>query len=94
MPHSLPLLQPVLILGTARLLSMLLRRLGQPPVAGEMAAGIVLGPILLGALLPQWPAQVFEPSSLAALEGLPQLGAVLFMFIVDAAVRTPQGARH
>ncbi len=93
MSHSPLLLQLVLILGTARLLSMLLRRLGQPPVVGEMAAGIVLGPIVLGALLPQWHAQVFEPASLPALEGLSQLGLVLFMFIVGAELRAPQGAR-
>jgi Kef-type K+ transport system membrane component KefB len=43
MPHSPLLLQLVLILGTARLLSLLLERLGQPPVVGEMTAGIVLG---------------------------------------------------
>jgi len=93
MPHSPLLLQLVLILGTARLLSMLLRRLGQPPVIGEMAAGIVLGPVVLGALLPAWHAEVFAPASLPALEGLSQVGLVLFMFIVGAELRAPQGAR-
>lgn len=93
MPHSPLLLQLVLILGTARLLSMLLRRLGQPPVIGEMTAGIVLGPVVFGALLPGWHARVFEPSSLPALEGLSQVGLVLFMFIVGAELRAPQGAR-
>ena len=94
MPHSPLLLQLVLILGTARLLSLVLRRLGQPPVIGEMTAGIVLGPIVLGALLPRWHAQVFEPSSLPALDGLSQVGLVLFMFIVGAELRAPQGARR
>lgn len=94
MPHSPLLLQLVLILGTARVLSMLLRRLGQPPVIGEMTAGIVLGPIVLGALLPEWHAQVFEPSSLPALDGLSQVGLVLFMFIVGAELRAPHGARR
>ena len=93
MPQSPLLLQLVLILGTARLLSMVLRRLGQPPVIGEMTAGIVLGPIVLGALLPEWHAQVFERSSLPALEGLSQIGLVLFMFIVGAELRAPEGAR-
>ena len=93
MPQSPLLLQLVLILGTARLLSMVLRRLGQPPVIGEMTAGIVLGPIVLGALLPEWHAHVFEPSSLPALDGLSQVGLVLFMFIVGAELRAPEGAR-
>jgi len=94
MTHSPLLLQLVLILGTARLLSLLLERLGQPPVIGEMTAGIVLGPIVLGALLPEWHAQVFEPASLPALDGLSQVGLVLFMFIVGAELRAPQGARR
>jgi len=94
MPHSPLLLQLVLILGTARLLSLVLRRLGQPPVVGEMAAGIVLGPIVLGALFPEWHAHVFEPSSLPALDGLSQVGLVLFMFIVGAELRAPHGARR
>lgn len=94
MSHSPLLLQLVLILGTARLLSLLLRRLGQPAVVGEMTAGIVLGPIALGALLPEWHARVFEPSSLAALDGLSQVGLVMFMFIVGAELRAPQGARR
>jgi Kef-type K+ transport system membrane component KefB len=93
MPHSPLLLQLVLILGTARVLSMVLRRLGQPPVIGEMTAGIVLGPVVLGAILPEWYAHVFAPSSLAALEGLSQVGLVLFMFIVGAELRAPEGAR-
>ena len=87
------LLQLVLILGTARILSLVLRRLGQPPVIGEMAAGIVLGPIVLGAIFPDWHARVFDPSSLPALDGLSQLGLVLFMFIVGAEMRAPHGAR-
>jgi len=94
MPHSPLLLQLVLILGTARLLSLLLRRLGQPPVIGEMLAGIVLGPIVFGALFPGWHARVFEPASLPALDGLSQVGLVLFMFIVGAELRAPHGARR
>jgi Kef-type K+ transport system membrane component KefB len=94
MSHSPLLLQLVLILGTARLLSLLLRRLGQPAVIGEMTAGIVLGPIALGALLPEWHARVFEPSTLTALDGLSQVGLVMFMFIVGAELRAPQGARR
>jgi len=94
MPHSPLLLQLVIILGAARLLALMLRHIGQPPVIGEMAAGIVLGPIVFGALAPDLHAFVFEPSSLPALEGLSQVGLVLFMFIVGAELRMPQGARQ
>jgi len=94
MPHSPLLLQLVVILGTARLLSLLLRHLGQPPVIGEMTAGIVLGPIVFGALAPGLHAVVFEPESLPALDGLSQVGLVLFMFIVGAELRAPHRARQ
>jgi Kef-type K+ transport system membrane component KefB len=93
MQHSPLLLQLVIILGTARLLGIVLRYLGQPSVIGEMAAGIVLGPVVLGALAPEWHAEVFARSSLPALEGLSQLGLVLFMFIVGAELRLPTGVR-
>jgi Kef-type K+ transport system membrane component KefB len=93
MDHSPLLLQLVIILGAARLLGLVLRYFGQPAVIGEMAAGIVLGPIVFGALAPEVHAQLFAPSSRGALEGISQLGLVLFMFIVGAELRLPSGAR-
>ncbi len=88
------LLQLVAILAVARLFALLLQRFGQPPVIGEMLAGIALGPIVFGALAPDWQAWLFAPSSLGALDGLSQLGLILFMFIVGAELRLPQGARR
>lgn len=93
MSHSPLLLQLVVILGSARMLGLVLRYFGQPPVIGEMAAGIVLGPIVFGALAPELHEHVFERDSLGALGGLSQLGLVLFMFIVGAELRMPTGAR-
>ena len=93
MPHSPLLLQLVIILGTARLCGLLLRYLGQPPVIGEMAAGLLLGPIVLGAAAPEFHAQLFAPESLGGLSSLSTLGLVLFMFIVGAELRAPDGVR-
>ena len=93
MPHSPLLLQLVIILVTARLCGLLLRYAGQPTVVGEMAAGIVLGPIVFGALFPDFHAQLFAPESLAGLSSLSMLGLVLFMFIVGAELRAPDGVR-
>ena len=93
MPHSLLLLQLVVILATARACGLLLRRFGQPQVIGDMAAGIVLGPIVFGALLPDFHAQLFAKDSLPALSALSTLGLVLFMFIVGAELRAPAGVR-
>ena len=88
------LLQLIAILGVARLLSVLLRRFHQPPVIGEMLAGIALGPVVFGVLAPEWQAFLFAAESLGALDGLSQIGLVLFMFIVGAEVRLPDGARR
>ncbi|MBN8727147.1 MAG: cation:proton antiporter [Xanthomonadales bacterium] len=84
--------QVCVILATARALAWLLGRLGQPPVIGEMIAGIVLGPVVFGALAPGWHAALFPPDGLAALGGLSQIGLVLFMFIVGAELRAPASA--
>ncbi|MBL0162628.1 MAG: cation:proton antiporter [Xanthomonadales bacterium] len=88
------LIQLVVILGMARLLSIVLRHFGQPPVIGEMLAGIALGPMVFGALAPQAQALLFAPSSLSALDALSQIGLVLFMFIVGAELRLPGGAKR
>jgi Kef-type K+ transport system membrane component KefB len=93
MEHSPLLLQLVVILGTARLLALLLRYLGQPAVIGEMIAGLMLGPVVLGALAPDFHARLFAPDSLSALRGISQIGLVLFMFIVGAELRMPTGLR-
>ncbi|HEU4601660.1 MAG TPA: cation:proton antiporter [Steroidobacteraceae bacterium] len=94
MSHSPLLLQIVVIVSTARLLAFLLRYLGQSPVVGEMAAGIVLGPIVFGYFAPEWHARLFDVESLGALRGLSEVGLVLFMFIVGAELRMPTGARQ
>jgi Kef-type K+ transport system membrane component KefB len=91
--HSPLLLQLLVILVTARLCGMLLRLVGQPSVIGEMAAGVILGPIVFGAWLPDLHAQLFAPDSLPALSSLATLGVVLFMFIVGAELRAPDGVR-
>jgi len=58
-----------------------------------MIAGIVLGPIIFGALAPETHAFLFPKDKIAALEGLSQVGLVLFMFVVGAELRAPGGAR-
>jgi len=90
---SLLLLQLVVILVVARACGLLLKFLGQPAVIGEMAAGIVLGPIVFGALAPEVHASLFAKGSLAGLSSLSMLGLVLFMFIVGAELRAPDGVR-
>ena len=94
MGHALLLVQLVVILLTARGLAWLLRWIGQPPVIGEMIAGLALGPPVFGALAPAWQGWLFAPASLPALNGLSQIGLVLFMFIVGAELRLPGSVRR
>lgn len=86
--HPLPLLllQIVVVLATARACGALIRRIGQPAVIGEILAGVLLGPSLLGLA---WPAALdflFPPSSLPALGLFAQIGVLLFMFVVGLEV--------
>ncbi|HSD17409.1 MAG TPA: cation:proton antiporter [Thermomonas sp.] len=87
------LLQLVIILVAARLCGAALMRFGQPPVIGEMAAGLLLGPIAFGAWWPELHAVVFAKATLPVLSGLATLGVSLFMFIVGADLRAPEGSR-
>ncbi|MBB5927453.1 cation:proton antiporter [Streptomyces echinatus] len=72
-----------LILGLARVLGVAARALGQPAVIGEILAGILLGPTLLGAHLSDalFPAEV-RP----LLSTLAGVGLALFMFTVGSEI--------
>ena len=59
------LLQLIVILSTARICGWVLRHVGQPSVVGEMAAGLMLGPVVMGALFPSLHAQLIELMMLA-----------------------------
>ena len=82
MSLALLLFQIAVILALCRLLHGILRGMSQPPVIGEIIAGLLLGPSFLGWLAPSWYEQLFPASSLPALNGLSQIGLVLFMFLV------------
>jgi Kef-type K+ transport system membrane component KefB len=82
------LLQVVVILGASRLIGWVFQRMHQPQVVGEMFAGILLGPSLLGAALPTLSAALFPPQTLGALNALSQLGLLLFMFLVGLELDT------
>jgi len=71
-----------IIMIVARLFGRLAIKVGQPPVVGEILAGIALGPSLLGLLPGDLDGRLFPPDVLPYLNILAQLGLVLFMFIV------------
>jgi Kef-type K+ transport system membrane component KefB len=76
------LLQIAGILAFCRLLHGIAGRFGQPPVVGEIIAGLLLGPSFFGWIAPVLQARMFPAASLPALNELSQIGLVLLMFLV------------
>jgi len=87
------LLALAVVLITARLLGHLFKRLQQPPVIGEVIAGILLGPSLLGLVAPGAYAYLLPPSISPYLGVLSQIGVILFMFLVGLELDTSR-LRH
>lgn len=81
-PLSLLLLQILLIIVVSRVFSFILILLGQQSVVGEIIAGIVLGPSLMGLLFPDFFHFIFPVESLPTLQFLSQIGLAFFMFII------------
>jgi Kef-type K+ transport system membrane component KefB len=81
-PLSRLFVQMLIILAAAHLMGQAFKRIGLAAVVGEMAAGVLLGPSLLGLVAPGAFAFVFPADSLGALQLLSQIGICLFMFSV------------
>jgi Kef-type K+ transport system membrane component KefB len=79
---GLLLLQILVILATCRGVGFLFKKIGQPNVIGEILAGIILGPSLLGSLLPGVYAFIFPEESFSNIQILSQIGLILFMFTI------------
>ncbi len=85
--HVLATLAAVIAAGFV--LGKLFHFIGQPPVIGEVVAGICLGPSLLGMINPDWmhlliPSSEADPGGqvVVALQMIAQLGVLLYMFVV------------
>jgi Kef-type K+ transport system membrane component KefB len=68
------------ILLFCKAVAWLLGRVGQPPVVSEMLAGVLLGPSLLGLLLPDVQDALFPQPLYPILYVVGQVGLVIFMF--------------
>ena len=81
-PAAMLLLQIISILLVSRVFGFLFVKIGQPTVIGEILAGIVLGPSLLGYFFPEAYSFLFAPDSLSNIYILSEIGLVLFMFVI------------
>ena len=85
---KLLVIQICVILVASYSVGWLLSRFRQPQVVGEMVAGVLLGPSLLGWLAPGFFAALFPATSLGPLSVLSQIGLLLFMFMVGLELDT------
>jgi Kef-type K+ transport system membrane component KefB len=76
-------LELAVILAACRVVGLIARRVGQPQVVGEMIAGVVLGPSLLGLFAPGVQQDLFPPGQAnTVLYTVAQIGLVLYMFLI------------
>ena len=85
-PLAILLAQIVTIILVARIFGWICKKIGQPTVIGEILAGIVLGPSLIGMYYPGFSHFLFPVESLGNLQFLSQIGLILFMFIVGMEI--------
>ncbi|WP_026703458.1 cation:proton antiporter domain-containing protein [Flavobacterium soli] len=81
-PLAILLLQIISIILVARFFGWIFRKIGQPSVIGEMVAGIVIGPSLMGLYFPEFFDTLFPVASLGNLKFLSQIGLIFFMFVI------------
>jgi Kef-type K+ transport system membrane component KefB len=81
------LVQLSVMLLMGRLFAELARKLKQPAVVGEIIAGLILGPTILGTIQPDWFQTLFPPgSSWLVLDGFVQVAVVMLLFIAGLEV--------
>jgi Kef-type K+ transport system membrane component KefB len=88
------ILQIAVIVLVSQAMGSIFRRIRQPQVMGEMVAGIMLGPSLLGWLAPGVSAMLFPPDSIGFLSALSQVGLILFMFLVGLSTKPGELRNH
>lgn len=81
-PLAILLAQIITIILVARIFGWICKKIGQPTVIGEILAGIILGPSLIGTYFPEFSANIFPTTSLGNLQFLSQIGLILFMFVI------------
>lgn len=78
------LAQLAVIILTGRAMNHLFVRIGQPGAVGEIVAGLMFGPSLLGVLAPDFQAAFFPQETARTLFVIGQVGLILLMFEIGA----------
>ena len=84
------------VIVAARVVGAAFARIRQPKVMGEIVAGILLGPSLVGLLAPDLTSYLFPPEVTAVLQVMAQFGLIFFMFLIgmELDVRLVRGSGH
>lgn len=99
MNHAASPLVPVLltlttVIALGWVLGRVFRWLGQPPVIGEVVAGIALGPSLLGRISPDAMEFMLPASAAPYLGVIAQLGVILYMFVIGLELNLGELKSH
>ena len=78
----LVLLEVLIVIALSRLVGLAFRAIKQPQVIGEIVAGIMLGPSLLGLVAPATAAALFPAEAVPFLNVLSEVGLIFFMFLI------------
>ena len=80
--------QLVVLILVGRLLGEVMLRFKQPAVMGQLIAGLLLGPSLLGAILPDWQHALFPAAKeqKAMLDGIAQFGILLLLLLTGMEI--------
>jgi Kef-type K+ transport system membrane component KefB/nucleotide-binding universal stress UspA family protein len=81
--EALLIAQVVALIVVGRLLGEVLQRFGQPALVGQLLAGLILGPSLLGAIWPQAQHALFpnDAAQKGMIDGLSQIGILLLLLL-------------
>ena len=80
--------QIVILMLTGRLLGEVMLRFKQPAVMGQLIAGLVLGPSVLGALFPDWQHALFPAAKeqKAMIDAISQFGVLLLLLLTGMEI--------
>jgi Kef-type K+ transport system membrane component KefB len=81
------LIQLIVLVAGAALARVVMARLGQPTVLGDLLVGIALGPTLLGRLAPDTRTSLFPEENAVVLEALGSIGLILFVYLAGSEMR-------
>lgn len=87
-PHVQFVFQFLVIVLSAKALGWIFQKLGQPEVMGEITAGILLGPSLLGWIFPGFYQSLFPGGGTEALKFFSKMGILFFMFLIGMELDT------